>query len=374
MRKDERLNMMAKNVLTNSVKLQKGDKIYIEAFGNSTQDLFKEFISEATKMGAILFYYFNDNEFKKKLMENSSEEQIKAHGQIHVDIMKQADVYIGIRGDDDLFALSDIDEEQMMMYQKHYSKPVHSEVRCGSTRWCVMRYPNKTMACSAKMSLEAFEDFYFDSCLLDYTKMSKAMDSLVNVMAKTDNVKIIAPNTNIEFSIKGMGAIKCDGGCNIPDGEVYSAPLKESINGYIQFNTDTVLDGTVYSNIKLEFEKGKIIKASSMLNDEKFQAILDIDDGARYIGEFALGLNPYITKPILDILFDEKICCSLHMAIGSSYDNMCNTNKSAIHWDLIQIQTPEAGGGEIYFDDILIRKDGLFVIDELKCLNPENLR
>jgi aminopeptidase len=229
------------------------------------------------------------------------------------------------------------------------------------------------MAQAAGTSTEAFEDFYFDVCTLDYSKMSKAMDSLVALMEKTDKVRLTAKDTDLSFSIKGIPAIKCDGQLNIPDGEVYTAPVKTSVNGYLTYNAPAVYNGYTYENIRLEFKDGKIVKATA--NDtERINKIFDTDEGARYVGEFAIGVNPFILKPMKDTLFDEKIAGSIHFTPGTCYDNAENGNKSSVHWDLVLIQRPEYGGGEIYFDDILIRKDGIFVIDELKCLNPENLK
>ncbi len=374
MRKDERLYKLAENVLKHSVKLKKGEKIYIEAFGNSVLDLFEIFIQTATKMGAVPFYFYNDEHLLKAVIANASPTQMESFGDVYRRQMAESDVYIAIRGFDDIFALADVSEKQMALYMKYYFNPVHRATRIPHTRWCVMRYPNPSMAALAKMSLQSFEDFYFDACLVDYAKMGKAMEPLQKLMAKTDRVKIIAPETHLEFSIKGIPAVKSCGECNIPDGEVYTAPVKDSINGVVQFNTDTVFNGVFCSNIRLEFKDGKIIKATSLTNNDKLQEILNTDAGAKYMGEFALGLNPGITHPILDILFDEKIGGSFHMAIGNSYDVAPNGNTSAVHWDLIQMQDKAHGGGEIYFDDVLIRKDGEFVVDELKALNPKNLK
>jgi aminopeptidase len=229
------------------------------------------------------------------------------------------------------------------------------------------------MAQAANMNIEGFEDFYFKVCNLDYSKMSKAMNPLVELMRKTDRVKITGVGTELTFSIKGLPPIKCDGKLNIPDGEVFSAPVVDSVNGYISYNTPSEYDGSLYENVRLEFNNGKIIKATG--NDtEALNQIFDTDEGARYIGEFALGVNPYIVKPMRDILFDEKIMGSFHFTPGSSYDDCNNGNKSSVHWDLVCIQTPEYGGGEIWFDDVLIRKDGRFVLEELYVLNPENLK
>lgn len=374
MRKDDRLRRLAENIIKNSVELKKGETIYIEAFGESTRDLLDEFIIVATKAGGVPFYMFNDNAFVRDFVSNASAKQMEEYGKIHAGLMERAQAYIGLRGNDDLFALADVNEKQMALYQKHFMIPVHHALRVPKTKWCVLRYPNNTMAATSKMSARAFEDFYFNACLLDYKKMKKAMEPLVKLMKKTDKVRIKAPGTDLTLSIKGIGAQPCFGDRNIPDGEVYSAPVKNSINGVVQFNTDTTYNGEFFSNIRLEFKDGKIVKAGSLANDARFQKILDLDAGSRYMGEFALGVNPHITHPILDILFDEKISGSFHMAIGNSYDDMDNGNKSAIHWDLVQIQTPEYGGGEIWFDDVLIRKDGRFVVKELEGLNPENLK
>lgn len=228
------------------------------------------------------------------------------------------------------------------------------------------------MAQLANMPTEHFEDFYFRVCNLDYQKMSKAMDSLVKIMERTDKVRIVAKDTDLSFSIKGLPAIKCDGKMNIPDGEVFTAPVKTSVNGVITYNTPAVYQGVTFENIRLEFKNGKIINATCN-NTERINQILDTDEGARFVGEFAIGVNPFIETPMKDTLFDEKIKGSIHFTPGSCYDECDNGNKSAIHWDLVLIQRPEYGGGEIWFDDVLVRKDGLFVIDELKCLNPENL-
>ena len=374
MKIDERITKLAENILKNSVELKKGEKIYIEAFSESTKDLFNEFIRIAAKMGAVPFYFYNDNSFVKNLVENSNPNQIEQYAKWHAGLMDEMDCYVAVRGYDDLFALSDIAPAKMKAYNQIYYNMVHFDRRIAKTRWCVMRYPNDTMAAVSKMSRKALEDFFFEACLVDYKKMGKAMKPLKDLMDKTDKVRIKGQNTDLEFSIKGLKAIVCDGKMNIPDGEVYTAPVKNSINGHIQFNTDTVYGGTFYSNVYLEFKDGKIIKAESRANNDKLQKQINVDEGARYMGEFAIGVNPYIRKEMLDILFDEKIACSLHMAIGNSYnDETFNGNRSSVHWDLVLIQDKAHGGGEIWFDDKLVRKDGLFVLPELKKLNPGNL-
>ncbi len=228
------------------------------------------------------------------------------------------------------------------------------------------------MAQAANKPTDVFEDFYFNVCCLDYAKMDKAMDPLAELMNRTDQVRIQGPGTDLTFSIKGIGSQKCAGKLNIPDGEVFSCPVRDSVNGTLAYTAETVYRGTIFSDITFTFRDGKIIEATSS-DTVKLNEILDSDEGARYIGEFAIGVNPYITAPMKDPLFDEKICGSFHFTPGQAYEETDNGNRSQVHWDIVCIQTPEYGGGEIYFDDQLIRKDGRFVLKELDPLNPENL-
>lgn len=370
--KDPRIVTLAKNLINYSCKLQKGEKVLIEAIGLETP-LVTELVKQAYLAGGIPFVTIKDKEVDRSILMNCSEEQMKMMAKYESARMSDMDAYIGIRSGLNITELADVPGERMSVYNKYFWSPVHGGIRVPKTKWVVLRYPNPSMAQSASMSTEAFEDFYFNVCNLDYSKMSKAMDALVDLMKKTDKVKITGAGTDLSFSVKGLNPIKCAGELNIPDGEVYSAPVKDSVNGYITYNTPAVYQGFTFENIRLEFKDGKIVDAVS--NDtERINKLFDTDEGARYVGEFAIGVNPYILKPMKDTLFDEKIAGSIHFTPGSSYDDCFNGNKSAIHWDLVFIQRPEYGGGEIYFDDVLIRKDGLFVIDELKPLNPENLK
>ena len=306
------------------------------------------------------------------MLENATEEQIKQYAKYDTLRMKEMDAYIGIRATKNSSELSNISEEKINLYNKYYTVPVHFEERVKNTKWCILRYPNNSMAQMSNMNKDEFEDFFFKVCNLDYKKMSDAMEVLKNLMNKTDKVHILGEETNLTFSIKGIPAEKYTGTFNIPDGEVATAPIKTSVNGYIKYNTKTTYNGITFNNIKFEFENGKIIKATAN-NEKELNQILDTAEGARYIGEFAIGLNPYIEKPIGDTLFDEKIKGSFHFTPGDALKESDNGNRSSIHWDIVNIQTEEYGGGEIYFDDILIRKDGRFVLPELQCLNPENL-
>ena len=256
-----------------------------------------------------------------------------------------------------------------------YSKVLRTVLnyRVNKTRWVVLRWPTPSMAQAANRSTEAFENFYFDVCTMDYRKMARAMVPLARRMKKADRVHLKAPGTDLTFSIKGIGAQPCVGLRNIPDGEVFSCPVKNSVNGVIQFNAPTIYSGTRFEHVQLEFTQGKIVKATSS-DTKRLNEILDTDAGARYVGEFSLGFNPYIQDPMCDILFDEKIAGSLHLTPGQAYEVCDNGNRSAVHWDMVLIQRPEWGGGEVWFDGELVRKDGLFVPKELKALNPANLK
>ncbi len=369
---DPRIKKLAGNLVNYSCRVKKGEKVLVECMGSSGIPLVRAIIKEIYNAGALPHTDLKDYSITRELLKECSVQQLESMARYELVRIKEMDAFIGIRASDNISELSDIKPEKMNAYMKYFAEAVTGE-RINNTRWVVLRYPNHSMAQLANTSMEAFEDFYFDVCNLDYGRMSKAMDVLVGLMNKTDKVQIKGKNTDLIFSIKDIPAVKCAGEFNIPDGEIFTAPVKTSVNGKVTFNCPAVYQGFTYENISLLFENGKIIKASA--NDtERINKVLDTDEGARYIGEFALGLNPYITKPMKDTLFDEKIMGSFHFTPGKCYREASNGNKSAIHWDMVCIQTSEYGGGEIYFDNVLIRKDGIFVLPELECLNPENLK
>lgn len=370
---DQRIEVLAKNLVTYSCRIGKGEKVLIESIGEDPKLLVKALVKEVYAVGGYPFVTIKDQSVTRELLKGIDKTQAELMAKYELERMKDMDAYIAIRGSENSSELSDIDSDKMKIYTDYFMRPVHLSERVNNTKWVVLRYPNNSMAQLANTSLETFEDFYYNVCNLDYSKMNKAMDSLTKLLDKTDKVRIVGPGTDLTFSIKNIPSVKCCGLRNIPDGEVYSAPVRDSINGTISYNTPSVYQGTTFENICFKFENGKIVAATSN-NTEKLNEILDTDDGARYIGEFAIGVNPYILKPMKDTLFDEKIAGSIHFTPGQAYKLADNGNKSAIHWDLVLIQRPDFGGGEIWFDDVLIRKDGIFVIDELEVLNPENLK
>ncbi len=373
--KDKRNELLARQLLDYSVRIQKGEVLYLEVKGKETLELGKQIIRLATERGATTFWYYNDESLIRQFVRGAADDQFKRQADLHLQLMKEADAYIGLRGSDNPFDLADIPTEQIDKHNTLFYKPVHLEERVKRTRWVVLRYPNNAMAQLAQTSQEKFEDFYYEVCCADYAKMSRAQDDLFKLMAATDKVHIKGPGTDLQFSIKGISPIKCDGLRNIPDGEVYTAPVRDSVNGTLTYNTPSLYQGAIYNNISFEFKNGKIVKACCEGDQVKLNKILDTDEGARYIGEFAIGVNPFILYPMKDTLFDEKIAGSFHFTPGQCYDEAYNGNQSSIHWDLVCIQRPDYGGGEIWFDGKLIRKDGKFTDEKMeRAFSAENLR
>ena len=369
--RDARIDKLARTLVRFSTAVQSGDNVLIQAT-DADRELVKALVAEVYRAGGRPFVWLRNAEIERALLLGCTQEQLDLRARADAMVMEQMQAYIGLTGIVNRAEHSDVPAEKQNLFAARYTQSVHGQLRIPKTRWVVLRDATPAMAQMAEMSTEAFEDFYFDVCTMDYSRMEAAMAPLKALMERTDRVHILGPGTDLTFSIKGMPAVPCAGRVNIPDGEIYTSPVKDSVNGHITYNVPSPYDGFLFRDVYLEFRDGKIVKATSN-NTDYMNEILDIDEGARYIGEFAFGVNPEINHPIGDILFDEKIAGSFHLTPGNSYDNASNGNHSAVHWDLIQIQTPEYGGGEIWFDDVLIRKDGLFVLDELKCLNPENL-
>lgn len=368
---DPRMRKLAEVLIDHSVRLQKGETVYIEAF-DMPVEMLEVLLSKVYEVGGIPMVTTRSARIMRKLLMGADQKTIAQIGEVEMEKMKKAQAYIGMRGSYNITELSDVPAEKMDLYNKLWWGPVHSEWRVPKTKWVVLRWPTSPMAQQAQMSTEAFENFYFNTCTLDYSKMSNAMDSLVKLLERTDKVRIVSPGTDLTFSIKDIPVVKCDGERNIPDGEVYTAPVKNSVNGVITYNAKTLYQGKVFEKIMLKFKEGKVVEATSS-DTKALNTILDTDEGARFVGEFAIGVNPFINKAILDALFDEKIAGSIHFTPGNAYKEADNGNRSTVHWDMVLVQTPEWGGGEIYFDGALVRKDGRFVIDELNGLNPENL-
>ncbi len=367
---DPRCKKLAKLLVEYSTALKPGDRVLLDMM-DVPDDFSIELLRAARAAGASPVIEVRHTRITRELLRDTNERHASLMSGLEMFRMKKMQAYIAVRGSENVNENADVPSDRMAIYSKAI-RPVLNH-RVNKTRWCVLRWPTPSMAQAAGMSTEAFENLFFEVCTMDYRKMARSMAQLERRMNRTDRVRIKGPGTDLSFSIKGMGARMCKGDRNIPDGEVFSCPVKDSINGHIQFNAPTLYSGTKFENVRLEFKEGKIAEATAN-NTKRLNEILDTDPGARYTGEFSLGLNPYILNPMCDILFDEKIAGSLHLTPGQAYEECDNGNRSAVHWDMVLIQRPEWGGGEVWFDDELVRKDGTFVPKDLKPLNPANLK
>jgi aminopeptidase len=367
---DPRYESLAYNLVSHSTNLQIGEKVLIHAF-DVPENITLALIRAVRNRGALPFVQLEGSRVGRELVLGGTELQFETSLSWEMERMKAMDAYLALRGSSNVFENSDLPPESMKQAMK-ILKPV-LDWRVKQTKWCVLRWPTSSMAQQAKMSTEAFENFFFDACCMDYSRMTEGMSYLEKRMREAEEVKIVGPGTDLTFSIKGINAVACGGTHNIPDGEVFSCPVRDSVEGTLTYNADTIYQGNSFSDVKLSFSKGKIIEATSSSNEDKLIEILDSDEGARFIGEFAIAFNPVIREPMLDILFDEKIAGSFHFTPGQAYEEANNGNQSQVHWDMVSIQRPEYGGGEIWFDGELIRKDGEFQTEDLAKLNPEYL-
>jgi len=370
--KDERILKLAHNLVTRSANLQKGQSIIIEGTAEA-RDLIVAIVRKTYEVGGFPFVRLSEDRIGREILMGVSKEYSQLAAKYAKPLFEEAHAYIGIGASTNVFETADVPMENKNVHSKYFGRPIHIDIRVKKGTWTILRWPNASMAQLAKTSLESFTDFYFDVCNLDYQKMEDAMQPLKRLIENTDKVRIIAPDTDLTFSLKGQKAVICSGLHNIPDGEIFTAPVRDSVNGTIRFNVPSLHKGHIHDNVTLTFKDGKVIDSHSSCCSE-LENELDQDEGARYIGEFAFGVNPYITKSMYDTLFDEKMVGSIHFALGNCYDDAPNGNKSQLHWDIIQSHTPENGGGEVWFDDVLIRKNGLFVHGDLIKLNPEHLK
>jgi aminopeptidase len=363
---DPRYGKLARLLVEYSTAVKKGDPVLLDLI-EVPDEFGVELVRAVRVAGGIPVVEVRHNRITRELMRGTDARHAAVVRDLELHRMKRMQAYIAVRGAHNASETADVPGDRLALYNKTL-RPL-LDYRVNRTRWVVLRWPTPSMAQAAGMSTEAFEDFYFNVCTLDYRKLAQAMKPLAQRMRQADRVHIKGPGTDLTFSLKGIGAKPCDGLRNIPDGEVFSCPTRHSANGVIQFNTPTLYGGTRFDNVRLELKQGRIVQATGT-HPHRLNEILDTDPGARYIGEFALGFNPHIQSPMCDILFDEKIAGSLHFTPGNAYAECGNGNRSAIHWDMVLIQRPEWGGGEVWFDGELIRRDGLFVPKDLRGLNP----
>jgi aminopeptidase len=363
--RDPRFDRLARLLVEYSTRLKRGEAVFIEAF-DVPDEMTIALVRAVRKVGATPLVQIQHAEVSRALALEATDRQLNLIAAHELTRMKKMDAYIAVRGSNNITELSDVPIEQMKLIAKKM-RPVQDQ-RVKKTKWVVLRWPTPSMAQLATMSTAAFEDFYFHVCTVDYAKLLPGMRALRSLLQTTDRVEIKGPGTDLRFSVKGIPAVLCGGDRNIPDGEVFTAPVKKSVEGYVTFNAPSIYQSTAFDHIRLEFRNGRIVEASSN-HTAKLNTILDSDTGARYIGEFSLAFNPYILEPMRDILFDEKIAGSFHFTPGQAYEEADNGNRSQVHWDMVSIQRPDYGGGEIYFDGKLVRRDGDFLPKALQSLN-----
>jgi aminopeptidase len=370
---DPRVTQLAELLCSHSCELTSADSVLIHAL-DIPDEAVAEVVRVAQSKGAQVAVRLESGVVRRQVLLGLTEPNVKLIAEIERHEMEQMTAYIALRGGDNVSEQADVPAEKVKLWARDYVTPVVFGVRVPKTKWVALRWPTPSFAQMASMSTAAFEDFYFRVCTMNYAKMARASEPLAELMRRTDRVRVTAQGTDFTLSIKDIGAVACAGLRNIPDGECFSAPVKDSVNGVVQFNTVSSYQGTDFKDIRYVIKDGKIIEATAGSNTDKINEILDTDEGARYFGEFAIGFNPHILHPMKDTLFDEKIAGSLHFTPGNSYDPPGgNRNVSSIHWDTVLIQRSDYGGGEIWFDDVLIRKDGLFVLPDLLDLNPDRL-
>lgn len=364
---ENELIKLSNTIVNYSVRVKEGERALISTNSIDTKFLIKALIRDIVKAKGIPFVRIIDNEINSLLIELTTSKRVSLLAHHKKEEVDNYDIFINIRYTENEYEGKHINAD--IRREIGYKTAKSDDIRINKRKWVLLNYPSLIDAYKIGMPYDEYKQYAIKAMNFDYASMERDILPLKKLMEKTDKVRIVSPNTDISFSIKNIPVIPCCGTSNIPDGEIYTAPVKTSVNGKITYNTPSPYQGNVYRNVSLTFKDGKIIKSSCDGLNEELKAIFDTDEGSRYIGEFSLGLNPLITKPMGDILYDEKIIGSIHFTPGKCYDDAKNGNDSAIHWDMVLIQTSEYGGGEIYFDDVLIRKDGKFVLKELEHLN-----
>ncbi len=367
---DPRYIKLATVLTQHSIELQHGENVLIDAF-EIPNEMVIALIREVRSSGAIPFVTIHHGRIDRELMVAGEKERFERLAEIDLYQMERMHAYIALRGSANIFEQADVASNIMTM-SNAMLRPILDR-RLNHTKWVVLRWPTASMAQQAGQSTDAFEEFYFRVCTLDYGRMTPGMEALKRKLESTSNVHITGPGSDLRFCIENIPVVTCGGLRNIPDGEVFTCPLRNSVEGEVTYNVPSVYQGHLFERVHFTFSRGKIVEATAQGEDAVLQNILNSDPGARYIGEFSLGFNPHILEPMKDILFDEKIAGSFHLTPGQAYELADNGNRSQIHWDLVCIQRSDYGGGEVYFDGELVRKDGIFVSEDLQMLNSDYL-
>jgi aminopeptidase len=362
-----RMDAIADMIAGHSLKITPGDKVLVDAT-DDCDDLIMAAIKSIQAKGGLPFVLHQSSRVRCAWLMGITDEQLESWYESMYHLRKDMDCILTIRSQNNGFELADVPQEAIRKFAG-MSIRLGKLARKPTLRTSLIRYPTAAFAQQCGMSTDACEEYFFNVCTMDYQALYQEMEPLKAALDHAGRVRILSPGTDISFSIEGVNCFISAGTWNIPDGETAMEIVRESVNGIISYNVPSNHQGFVYRDIRLTFKEGRV--AGVEANDAKrMEAILDTDAGARYIGEFAIGVNPYIRRPIIDTLFDEKMAGSLHFTPGGTDSD---GNPSSVHWDIVQSHMPEFGGGEIYLDGKLWRKDGLFVDDALKRLNPDVL-
>lgn len=360
-------DMKVDGVLDYSLELKEKEKVFIFADLNS-YDYCQLIAGEIIKRGAVPYILWNDFELNSRLIESKNTYIFEEMFKVYEKIIDSCDAAIML--DNNIEEYKGIDNIDILNFKNTYYLKVFKKIM-NFERWVYLRYPQQELADLFKVSYDELENLLEEVSNFDYSSLQVNCEKLKALLDSTHKIRVVNDEgTDVTFTKSGIPTAVCCGKWNLPDGEVYTAPEKYSMNGTLHFNIDTFFRSDVYKDIWVEVKDGKIISSSCNL-DEKFRQILDSDEGARYFGEFAFGLNPYIQQNYNDNLFNEKMLKTVHFAIGEPHYNTDNGNRSIMHWDLI---INMSNGGKIYFDDKLIQENGIFVDGELIDLNYEQKR
>lgn len=359
-----KLKKLAKIITNYSVEVKPGEKVLLRGYGFESYPLIKEVYRECMRAGAIeVNVRFSEEEISRIFFEEANEKQLKYLNKIELEMAKSYDVMVQIVADKNPYEMKDTDMKKIQITQKA-RKPLSDILT--KKRWCLFYYPNVASAALAKKSLEDWENFVMDSCLLDWKKEEELQKKFIEIMKKVKKVRITGKETDLEVNIAGQKWLTCCGKFNMPDGEVFTSPVRTGVNGFIRYNVPTNYMSHDFNFVKLTLKDGKVIKEQSD-NDSALKEILSTDKGARYFGEFAFGLNNKIKEGTKQILFDEKMGKSLHMALGRCYEEAPNGNDSSIHWDLIF--NFKWSNAELYFDNKKVFSKGKWTDRKLSFLN-----
>lgn len=347
---------LAKILVYYSGKVKTGDKVYIAMVEADTLPLAKAVYSQVIQAGGFPFVEFQSALLERELMIHGSQEQLDWINEPEALTMEWADVYIGLRGNRNPYELQGIPADKIKSHKR--SMGVISAMRTELPRWVLIRVPNESFAQQAEMSLDEMMDFFFLATLRDWEKESEGYQKIQQVFQKATHVQVKGFNTDIAFNTEGRQYVVGDGKYNMPDGEVFTSPVDDSAEGHIYFEFPGIYAGQRVQGISLEFKHGRLLRAISESNQDLLDQILQMDDGANRIGEFGIGTNFGITRFCSDILYDEKIGGTIHIAMGRAYTECGGINQSALHWDLIKDLRQE---GEIFLDGVKVFNNGKFL-------------